>query len=253
MVAAAGTCTPWAEIGDLCSPCDDYSTDAAIMSDALQVASDILFELTGRRWSGECEETVRPQQCPTERCLWASAEPSSVGWARRWGCHSTRSVRLPSYPVVAISEVLLDGDVVSASDYRLDERRLLVSVDEDVRWPCCQNVNDPTTEDDTFSVTYTYGYDPPLGGVKAAATLACQLYLACNPEEAGGECRLPQRVQTITREGITMAVLDPFTVFTDGMTGLAEVDLWINSVRYGAKNRRAKVFVPGRDSTRRVV
>jgi hypothetical protein len=100
------------------------------------------------------------------------------------------------------------------------------------------------TEEDTWSVTYTFGQDPPLGGVKAAASLGCQLALGWQPETVD-QCRLPQRVTSYARQGVTLAVVDPLTLFADGLTGLTDVDLWVQSIMLGAARRRASVFVPG--------
>ena len=51
---------------------------------------------------------------------------------------------------------------------------------------------------------------------------------------------------SITRQGISLAVLDPLTLFVDGLTGLPEVDLWVQSVRLGRARRSASLMVPGR-------
>lgn len=95
------------------------------------------------------------------------------------------------------------------------------------------------------SVTYSYGAEPPLGGIKAAAVLACQLALSADPAALrDGRCRLPKRVTTISRQGVTLAILDTFSVFADGLTGIPEVDLWISTVRYGETHRRATMSDP---------
>ena len=109
---------------------------------------------------------------------------------------------------------------------------------------CCQRLDLADTEEDTWSITYTYGQNPPIGGIRAAAVLACELTLAFQPETVN-QCRLPKRVTSITRQGVSMAILDPLTLFADGLTGLSEVDLWVSSVAVGAKRRRASVIVPG--------
>ena len=111
-------------------------------------------------------------------------------------------------------------------------------------WPCCTRLDLADTEEDTWSITYTYGQNPPIGGIRAAAVLACELTLAFQPETVN-QCRLPKRVTSITRQGVSMAILDPLTLFADGLTGLSEVDLWVSSVAVGAKRRRASVIVPG--------
>jgi hypothetical protein len=237
MPLAGETCAPWATDADLCSPCDLYELDAVDIDDALQMATDVLFNFTGRRWPGVCEETVRP--CRTERC----------GCQETCGCGWLSEVHLPGYPVVEVTEVLVDGDVVPESEYRVDDARYLVGLTKADgtlrRWPSCQRLERADSEDRTFSVTYSWGLDPPVGGIRSAASLACQLLMACQPEAIkDGRCRLPKRVTTITRQGITLAILDPLSLFREGLTGLAEVDLWVASVRAGDSRRGATVVDP---------
>lgn len=256
---AGGTCSPWATSADVCSPCDDYSFDPALLDDTLQAASDVLFDLTGRRWPGECTDTLRPCGFRGEDGAGGGTFPigqlgTTLGACGcraplTCGCGGLSEVRLPGYPVVSIDQVKIDGAVQPADRYRLDENRWLVWIGDDSdstvrrRLPCCQRLRLADTEENTWSVTYTYGQGPPIGGVLAAASLGCQLAMACQPETVGA-CRLPRRVTSITRQGVTTAVLDPLSLFQDGKTGLAEVDLWVASVNRGAKQRRATVMLP---------
>lgn len=226
-------CSSWATDADLCTPCDDYTLDPTEIDAALLMASDVLFNFTRRRWMGVCAETVRP-------CAMQCADPRRAGCS----CGSVSSIELPGSPVVSITSVKVDGDVVPESEYRLDDAHTLVALG-DRRWPNCQDMRLDDTEERTWSVTYEFGALPPIGGVKAAASLACQLVLACQPEAIrDGRCRLPKRITTITRQGITLAVLDPLSLFRDGLTGLPEVDLWVSSVNRGDTQRSAAVVDP---------
>lgn len=253
------TCAPWAVESEVCAPCDTYEFNPTILADALQFASDVLYDLTGRKWPGECTETIRPCRQRTripghERLDWQ--EWCGCNRPRTCGCSRLSEVRLPGYPVVQVGEVKVDGLILDEGSYRVDDDRWLTFLPEagdDLQgWPCCQDLALDDDQAGTFSVTYTYGAAPPIGGVRAAASLGCQLALACAPPEAG-ECRLPKRITTITRQGVSLAILDPLTLFADGLTGLAEVDLWVQSVRYGAQRRSAAIYVPGQPrSVRRV-
>lgn len=226
------TCAPWATSGDVCAPCVDNDDVSAVIDDQLQVASDILFLLSGRRWPGVCSDTVRP--CARPRCH------GSISCS----CGGLSTVVLGPN-LVAVSQVKVDGEVLSDALYRVDTAhdelvRLPDANGSRVSWPCCQRLDLADTEDDTFSVTYTYGAEPPVGGVKAAAELACELALSCT----GGTCRLPKRVQTVTRQGVTVALIDSLDLFERGMTGLPSVDLWLKSVNPNGLSRRAKVLSP---------
>lgn len=265
-----GTCSAWATEADVCSPCDDYTFDTGVLPDMLQVATDVLFNLTGRQWPGVCSETIRPCGIRSGR---GGTRPRSYGdhhyrgdWCgcnrpRSCGCRRLPEFRLPNYPVIEVTEVKIDGAVLPGSEYRVDDWRYLVRLPDadDVRdgWPCCQDLALADTEDDTWSVAYSWGADPPQGGVVAAAALGCQLALACNPEAvAGGQCRLASNVQSVVRQGVSMEfgiVMDPTALFTDGRTGLPEVDLWVASVNHGRLRRRGTVMIPGKGrSVRRV-
>lgn len=248
--ASAETCAPWADVADACAPCNEYDFDPALLEDGIAAASEVLWNLTGRRWSGICTDTVRPTAC------------GCTAYAGRWwggsgcgcGCGGVSEIILPGYPVVDVTEVLIDGEVVAEARYRVDDRQRLVyqpELDGDGErrgWPCCQRLSRAAGEEGTWSVEYVHGQEPPLGGVRAAAALGCQLALSCLPadDELGKKCRLPKRVTSITRQGVTLAIIDPLTLFADGLTGLPEVDLWVQSVIKGDQRRRGRVFVPGR-------
>jgi hypothetical protein len=247
---SADVCEPWATIADVGSPCDDYAFDPTLLEDSLLIASTALYHLTGRHWPGLCEDTVRP--CGYRR-------PDSCGClsSRTCGCRRLSELRLPGV-VAEVGEVKIDGEVVAPARYRVDDHRWLVYLPESDTaqrqgWPCCQRLDRPDTEPDTWSITYTHGPLPPVGGIRAAAQLGCQLALAFQPETVG-DCRLPKNTVNVARQGITVALRDPAALFQEGSTGLNDVDLWINSVLLGAKRRRASVWVPGagRQGIRRV-
>ena len=239
------TCTPWATIADLGSPCDDYTIDTSLLEDSLQIASDVLFHLSGQRFPGECEATIRP-------CGYRTPESCGCLSSRSCACSAVSELHLPG-PVVSVDEVKIDGAVLDSARYRVDDYRMLVYLPESDSaerqgWPCCTRLDLADTEEDTWSITYTYGQNPPIGGIRAAAVLACELTLGV---PAGDREPMPAPEtshQSITRQGVSMAILDPLTLFADGLTGLSEVDLWVSSVSVGAKRRRASVIVPGQPS-----
>ena len=125
-------------------------------------------------------------------------------------------VDLGASPIIAVSEVIVDGAVVPASSYRVDDYHWLVRIDGE-SWPCCQNLSaDPATDDNTLQVSSTWGSTVPTLGVLAARRLACESYASCAGLEA---CALPRRLQTITRQGLTVALLDPFEFLDRARSG----------------------------------
>ncbi len=239
---SGGLCSPWATTDDVCAPCDDLDTE--LLDGWLEVSSSILFELTGRRWPGECTEVVYPTG---RECMeWLGVRNGMPYAPKRKG------LRLPGYPVVEVEEVLIDGEVVDPDRYRVDDSRWLVyippvpySSGDRQGWPFSNDPSLALDSEGTWSVEYSYGTLPPPGGKEHASTLGCELARSCAPD-AEGTCRLPARVSTITRQQVTMAILDPLTLFADGLTGLPEVDMWVAAMNLGVARRPAGLVVPGR-------
>lgn len=260
-------CGTWATEVDLCAPCSDYgvSIDPDVMQWALQMSSDILYELSGRRWSGCCSDTVRPNaryaNYPERVLGWVTGMPAGYGWlnGRLWnglctcnrenrtGCNYVSEITLGGYPLVEILEVKVDGVLLDPSQYRIDDYKWLVRLPnpDGTRegWPCCQDMLLDDDQPGTFSVKYVYGINPPIGGVRAAASLACQLALACQEENAE-MCKLPERTIQVARQGVTMIVIDPMEFVDKGRTGLYDVDLWLGAVNPANLRGRATVVTP---------
>jgi len=208
------------------------------LDEALLAASQILFNLTGARWSGIVDDRYRPNpgrgQCGC-----------SIG---RPGCQRVTEFVLTGYPVITVTEVLMDGVAVPDTFYRVDDWRWLVFIpDEDDPggqdpWPCCQRMERPPTEEDTFEVAYRWGEVPDTVGVRSAATLGLELAKAACPATAGS-CRLPGPTTTaISRQGVSKVISS--TLFREGWTGLAEIDLWLASLPKAEAQGGGRVIDP---------
>lgn len=226
---------PWVTAEQVVRPPD---VSAATVDVMCQFASDVLFAFSGRAFRGVTAASMRPAcGCPTRR---------------ECGCYGRSRLVLPAAPVVAVTEVLIDGTAVDPAEWRVDDDVALVRLPEadGTRrvWPSWQRLDRQPDEEDTFRVSWTHGVAPPAGGVMAAELLASELLASVSPS-CRSSCRLPERVTTVTRQGVTTTVLDPLTLFADGLVGLPSVDLWLASVRmpdvagYGGS---AGVAVPGR-------
>lgn len=243
--------------GDLPEPL--ASLPASGVATFEEMAATYLWNWTGRKY-GLCEVTIRPcrQECwQGQSTFWggsggARSTPFYPVLIRgQWfnigcgqcgddcGCGDTRSLRLPG-PISSIEEIQIDGVVLDPSAYRVDNSRLVVRMDGG-QWPTCQDMNAALGEDDTWSITYTRGYPVPAGGQVAAGLLAVELAkAACNDKT----CGLPRRVQSITRQGVTVAVLDAFDDIDEGHTGIWLIDSWVASVV--RRPRRMRVLSPDR-------
>jgi hypothetical protein len=248
------TCSPWATDADAVAPCNT-GVDTDELNLCMQFASDVLYQFTRRKYRGICVDEVFPN------AQWRSFEGPRSWWPEmgnagysRWGwcsCHRTEEygcsripqIVLPGFPVIEDGIVVtIEGQTFTG--WELRDRRKLVRTDGD-GWPCCQPLPLDASADNGWSIRYPWGVNPPAAGKRCAAILGCQLYNAFNPGD-GRTCQLPQRVTNIARQSVTIgAILDPLELFDKGKTGLATVDMWIASDRYGDRQSSA-VIVPGR-------
>lgn len=244
-------CSDWIEsIADCCD------APAETHEQAITAASEILYALSGRQFPGECTETVRP-------CSGGSVRPG-FSWARwsypwiptkfgntwlnigpacgchvsfRCGCNGIPEVNLGRSDVTNIDVVNIDGTVLDPSAYRLDDGQYLVRTDGGW-WPCCQDMSKDIGETGTWYITLDYGSTIPEIGKIAAKKLACELAKACSD----ADCALPSRVTTLTRQGVSMTLIDPQDFLDQGRTGIIEVDYFLMAVNPNGLARRSKVY-----------
>lgn len=198
---------------------------------AESLAQNILDSWTGGVY-GLCFERVRPCRVEGSRDL----APVMVGGTLRdirgacpckttCACETFSYVELP-YPTHEVVSVRVDGVTLPNSAWQLEEHRYLVRTDGGA-FPATQDMNAPATEPGTFEIYLSYGIPVPLGGRVAAGALALEFMRALCGDS---ECKLPQRVQTITRQGVTMALQDSYDDLERGRTGIWLVDSWVAAV-----------------------
>lgn len=232
---------------DSCADLDaltDVGDGQISRADVEAAAVDYLWRWTGRIF-GVCTTTIRPvrQDCHDSTYAGQAGVPSGGAWFQpvlvggKWRnlscglcgdeCACTRlySIRLPG-PVQTVEQVTIDGVEVDPDVYRVDNRANLVR-DDGNDWPICQRLDVDETADGSFAVTYRFGVPVPRGGQVAAGVLACELAKALS---YSADCRLPQRVQTITREGVTVGMFDSFEGLDSGRTGIWTIDSWVASI-----------------------
>ena len=271
-----GPCSSWVTAEEVALCCGvDVGTDYAVFESAAVQASMTLFELSARQFSGECEQTTRPCAdgcgCWAQWLVWPAQVPA-VPWGSAWGwglfgaagwgwgyagcsstcgCGTLSRALLPGYPVTEIIEVVIGGEVIDPSGYRLDEYQFLTRLADDNGnprfWPACQRLDLEPGEPGTWTVTYLSGVAPPPLGVDAAKELACEIYRACASGGALGACALPSGVTKITRQGVVIERA-PFVTwaFVDGKwaSGMSLVDLFLQTYNPGGLRRRSAVWSP---------
>lgn len=203
------------------------------------MAVEMLWSWTNRVF-GACDVVVRPclSGCGGiggRETYWGRGPYPQAGMATAFDCACTgacrcaldgaRSIALPG-PVVSIDQVLVDGVIVPDTAYRVAYGRYLVRTDGET-WPGCQDLILEATETGTFEVQYSKGVPVPAGGQLAAGMLACELAKAyCNDRS----CALPKRIRDITREGVTVTMMDSFEDLKEGGTGIWAIDSWTAAV-----------------------
>ena len=266
---SSGPCT-WPDVGDqLCCPdWDSYST--ATKEQATTYAKMLLWAATGRQF-GLCELTVRPCGRQCENCDWGGWYYDGSGswvpyiwngvWKNcwcgggPWGCTCAPEcqVYLPG-PVYSVSSVRIGGQSlnVTGGDIFVLDQMWLVRSDTTECWPLCGdnggNLNLPPGDPDIFEVTYLRGKPVPEALVNAYATLACEYAKAC----LGLACRLPNRITSISRQGVTISMVDIAELLRAGLTGLWEVDQVIRALNPKGLTGRTRFYSPDLQEPRQV-
>ena len=204
----------------------------------VSAATDLLWNWTGRVF-GACPVTVELVHDPLACACSGRFAPSTwegrgpvVGSVLAWrpvlvggrmfnvtcGCGLDRcscgaGVQLPG-PVAGVTSVTVDGVQLPEEEWRLDGTRLY-RADGDP-WP-----------HEGLRVEYRRGVDVPPGGQLAAGVLAWELSKSVDCPD---DCALPQRLTAVTRQGVSVAIMDQFEDLSEGRTGIWLIDSWVASV-----------------------
>jgi hypothetical protein len=208
-----------------CLPAVDAPIDIAKQTYAEELAIHTLWSLSGRQF-GVCPVIMRPCQEFTPVLM------NGISWRYvGCGCAGLCDWRAPSvvhlisagFPIQAVTEVKIGAAVLDASQYTLEGDLLYRA--GNAAWPS-QNLALPLGQDGTWSVTYTRGNPVPAGVGVLVGLLTKEYISACS----GGRCKLPRRVRSVSRQGVTMDMVDPTDIYATGKTGLPEIDLWLSAV-----------------------
>lgn len=245
----------WTNVEDLGST---YA-DSDYAYDAVKTASYLLWGMSGRKYSGTTTVTERYVSIfdPYLRAgastltyvptlIDGSVQNLRLGGSGLYGdddylgdgTSSNTRIRLRGRKVVKIHTVRdIDGNIIDPSQYYLVEHSTLLAAPGATWTP--SNVE----------VTYTYGTPPPTAGKNAARMLAIELVKLYEGDDT---CALPQRVTSISRQGISYTVLDNQDFIDDLRTGLYAVDLFLKTTNPDKARARARVFSPDVPKARRI-
>jgi len=266
--SSTGPCGLWDLSLDCClspsgtfpDPClgDGTPIDQSIIDSAILASSQFLYAATGRQF-GCCSGILRPlciSQCPND-CTglsdsgygfpWFPLHQADGEWVNvtcsqmNCTCVDLCEVPLP-YPTCSIQEILIDGVVIPSTEYTITNFNKLIRTKANGCWPSCNDLSLPTSEPGTWSIQLTWGRPLPELVRLAAAEFACNLIKKC----VGKPCDLPQRLSSISRQGMNATFLDPMEFLKDGMTGIFLVDLAIST--YNPQRLYKKPWVGSPDS-----
>jgi hypothetical protein len=242
----------------------DWDTfDAPVQALATTASVSLLDRLTGFQFS-QCPVTVRPCGKPcggfSGYMTWPVGQPGSSGSGSPWmipfvdngiwrncgcsgGCSCEASCEIViGVPTVSVTEVTIDGIELDSAAYRLDHTRrgaVLVRTDGEC-FPDCQDMDAGPADVGSFTVTYVPGAPLPADAAVYVGMLAGQFARAC----VGGDCVLPQELQSLSRNGVEVQLLDPNLIPEAILTGIASVDRWVRSVNPSSLRSRSRVLSP---------
>ena len=222
----------WIEPEDI----SDDPGDIELM--AVQLASYVLYSLTGKKFPGFKEANEWYATDVADYSLAVSSLrhylPDHLVQPIMAEHRTQKLLTLAHRPIVNVKEVIT-ASVESVEPYIVDNQSLSLPKNQD--W----NLHDGVL------VSYTYGQKPPVAGRIACAELARQIVLIFS--EGENNCQLNSRIvgkiSSVNVQGVSYTTIDPQTFLTEGRTGITTVDLFIKSANPSGAKRPARVLASG--------
>lgn len=224
--------TPWITAAETAFPESPYAQTA------VEYATFVLYKLTAEKYPGISRTT---ESYVAESRGSSHADPVSTG-----ALHNIQRIGVPTsiqYPQrlylrgtpahevfsVHYGETLLDD-----SEYILFNKRFLKLSNGAIwNYACDQR---------GITVDYSYGMLPPQAGILAATTLANELLILMGEGSDMNQCRIPERVRSVSREGISFDMIDPQEFMDDGRTGIWEIDLFIRTANPSRAKKQPRLL-----------
>jgi hypothetical protein len=223
--------------------------------EAVQTASYLLWAMSGRKFTGTT--TVTERYVCAKRAYRLGASSKNYGAVLVTGdvfnipvndfdnyaelvadgLSPESRIRLRGKNVQQIHSVRnREGQILDPSSYYLVDHSVLQAT-AGVPWTPCN-----------VEVTYTYGSPIPAAGKMAARTLAIEFAKLWSGDD---DCMLPQRVTSISRQGVSYTLLDSQDFIQELRTGVYAVDLFLKTVNPDGARKKSKVFSPDTPRARR--
>jgi len=234
--------------------------DSDYAYEAVKTASHLLWAMSGRKFSGQTTVTERYVSAydPYLRSggsrfnyypilIGGQVENIPVGSVSRNSHHdyqgdgtsSYSRLRLRGRKVIRIHNLRdQNGNIIDSDTYYLADHSTIYGT-PNAKW-----------SPSNVEVTYTYGSPPPVSGKTAARILATELVKLYEGDDT---CALPQRVTTVSRQGVSYTLLDSQDFIDELKTGLYPVDLFLRAVNPDKARARSRVFSPDVPRARRIV
>jgi hypothetical protein len=223
--------------------------------EAARTASYMLWAMSGRKFTGETTVTERytctlrnnrmgPSTKTNSPVLFGgdvynipSGDYDEYSELTADGMSPESRIRLRGRPITKIHSIRnRTGKVLDPSSYYLVDHST-IHIKAGTPWTPCNT-----------EITYSYGTPVPIAGKMAARKLAMEFAKLWGGDD---DCALPQRVTSVTRQGVTYTILDNQEFIDELRTGLYEIDLFLKVTNPDNARRRSKVFSPDQPRARR--
>jgi hypothetical protein len=231
----------WVQPEDL----GDYA-NTEYADEAAKTASYLLWAMSGRKYTGttivterytctlrntrlgNSSKTVSPVLFGGDVYNILSTDYDEYSELTTDGMSPESRIKLRGRPVIKIHSIRnKDGVILDPSSYYLvDHSTIHIAID--TPWTPCNT-----------EITYEYGTVVPMAGKMAAKTLATEFAKLWAGDE---ECALPQRVTSVSRQGVSYTILDNQEFIDELRTGLYAVDLFLKTTNPDNARRKSKVF-----------
>lgn len=235
------------ELGDL--GYTEYAEEAS------KVASNLLWAMSGRKYSGVTTVTEKytctlrnnrmgPSEKTNSPILFGgdvynipSSDYDEYSELIADGLSPDGRIKLRGRPVLEVKALRnANGDILDPSGYYLVDHSTL-HIKAGTPWTPCN-----------VEITYTYGTPVPVAGKMAARKLALEFARLWSGDE---NCELPQRVTSVSRQGVSYTIIDNQEFIDELRTGLYEIDLFLKTTNPDNARRKSKVFSPDQPRARR--